>query len=773
MPEYHNTSKDRPGQDRPFAFTIFADEFAYRKIERSASLIEIEAMIRAKTADEKGFLPWIKLATFGPNRTAKRCLRHDANVESVTGVEGDHDAGTMTPEEAANRLRNADILALIYTTASHMKAGKGPRWRVLCPFSSPLKSEERAKHMARLNGVLGGALAAESFTLSQAYYFGTEEGSPPVETIVVDGRYLNTASELDAVAKGKPGRIAKANGKDGRLDEAAALKAIRTSTDYHMSAIRLAGHWAALGEPLLRVGEKLLAAFNEVPEEARDTRWHDRVRSIPELLAQVYGREAAKIATRPREEWEEDFDWCWRHQHPGGEEPQTEDPFEDFALDHDGAIKAFAATYAGEMLFDNDAGRWFRFDGNIWRREKTKLALHYSRAVAVEMAARDPRARALKSVPAWEAIERGARAAREFSFTATSWDAAPMLLGTPGGVVDLTTGQLRHGRPEDYISKSTAVPPIPLDDFDPKRDCPQWLAFLDQALGGDTDAVSFFQRWAGYNLTGATREQVLLFIFGPGGSGKTTAIMVLAEVMGEYSIGVATSTLTAKKHEAHPEELARLHGPRMAYASETERGSRWAENRIKSLTGGDTITARFMRQDSFDFRPAFKLTIVGNNAPALENVDSAIKRRFLILPFDHPPATRDEHLTDKLKQEWPGILSWAISGALDWQRDGLGRPGVVERATQQYFEEQDPFTRWLREECVLGSDCEESTSDLFKSWDRFAAAAGVYAGDPKGDFAERLSGNGFKSKGRVRTNRQRGFVGLRLKSDDEEIASLV
>jgi P4 family phage/plasmid primase-like protien len=288
------------------------------------------------------------------------------------------------------------------------------------------------------------------------------------------------------------------------------------------------------------------------------------------------------------------------------------------------------------------------------------------------------------------------------------------------------------------------------------------MAFLREALDGDAEAIRFLQQWSGYSLTGVTKEQALVFVHGVGGGGKSTAINTMAEVMAEYSIGVATSTLTASKHDGHAEEIARLDGPRMAYASETEKGRAWAENRIKSLTGGDTVTARFMRENSFDFKPQFKLAIVGNHAPVIKSVDEAIKRRFIILPFDHPPRQRDNDLPDKLRVEWPGILSWMIQGCLDWQNHGLIRPAVAKRATEAYFEAQDIFGQWLEECCEVGPSYADTGVSLWSSWQRFAQGQGEEPGNRIRGFPETLLERGFERCKNRFGIRGRGFKGLRV-----------
>jgi putative DNA primase/helicase len=221
------------------------------------------------------------------------------------------------------------------------------------------------------------------------------------------------------------------------------------------------------------------------------------------------------------------------------------------------------------------------------------------------------------------------------------------------------------------------------------------------------------------------------------------------------------NTFTASQGERHPTELAMLRGARLVTASETEEGRPWAEARIKQLTGGDRIAARFMRQDFFEFTPQFKLMIVGNHKPSLQNVDDAARRRFNIVPFVLKPPAPDRQLETRLMMEAGGILRWMIDGCLDWQQNGLVRPGSVKTATEEYFNDQDLFSQWLAEACDIdpGNKYKEANaSALFASWKCFALAAGE---DPKSQkvFKPELLKRGITSR---HTNSGNSFVGVRL-----------
>ena len=221
-----------------------------------------------------------------------------------------------------------------------------------------------------------------------------------------------------------------------------------------------------------------------------------------------------------------------------------------------------------------------------------------------------------------------------------------------------------------------------------------------------------------------------------------------------------TMTFTQAHGERHPTDLAMLRGARLVTAMETEEGRRWAESRIKTLTGGDRISARFMRQDFFEYDPQFTLIIAGNHKPSLRSVDEAIRRRFHLIPFPVtiPEAERDPDLVEKLKDEWPGILAWAVKGCLDWQAGGLAAPEAVRAATAAYLEAEDALTAWVEECCERDPSAFEPSSGLF-DWKQWAERAGKYPGTLR-RFGDNLETRGFM---RDRKNRARGYTGFKLK----------
>jgi putative DNA primase/helicase len=363
-------------------------------------------------------------------------------------------------------------------------------------------------------------------------------------------------------------------------------------------------------------------------------------------------------------------------------------------ITEDSAAVEFVEENADKLRYCHSTGAWFQWDGNIWRREDTQLAFHWARLLARRLVEdQDKKMRSAAGKTAFASgVEKFAQRDRAMAVTVDYWDRDQWLLGTPAGTVDLRTGKLRPGDPTDGITKSTLISPA-------DTDCPLWLKFLDETTGGDSELIRFLQQWLGYCLTGSTREHALIFLYGGGGNGKGVFLNTTARIFGDYAATAAMDTFAASKNERHPTDLAKLRGARIVTSSETEEGHAWAEARIKSLTGGDKISARFMRQDFFEYYPQFKLTIIGNHKPVLRNVDDAMRRRVNIIPFLRKPPVVDRQLEDKLLLEAPGILQWIVEGCLDWQANGLIRPAVVQAATADYFSDQDVFGHWIEECC--------------------------------------------------------------------------
>jgi len=404
--------------------------------------------------------------------------------------------------------------------------------------------------------------------------------------------------------------------------------------------------------------------------------------------------------------------------------------------------------------------QWFHWTENRWQRDSILSIYNSARELCRSQItdATPPRVAAyLSRADTVSAVEQMARSDRRHVATVDQWDRDPWLLGTPTCTVDLRTGVPSPPNHADYITKQTAVAP----DF--TADCPLWLTFLDRVTLGDRELQHYLQRLIGYCLTGVTREQMFAFLYGTGANGKGVFLNTLTTVLGDYGHVTPMDMFEASRNERHPTELACLQGARLVTAQETEEGRRFAESRIKALTGSDPITARYMRQDFFTFTPQFKLLIAGNHKPSLRNVDEAMRRRLHLVPFEASILfeERDPNLTSKLIAEHSAILAWAIRGCLAWQANGLVPPERVRAATEEYFASQDSFAVWLSERTRPASRAVwESSAELFASWRAWADSANEHVGDTK-SFAEALRRKGFESA-RHPQSRKMGWRGLEL-----------
>jgi putative DNA primase/helicase len=432
---------------------------------------------------------------------------------------------------------------------------------------------------------------------------------------------------------------------------------------------------------------------------------------------------------------------------PAGPEPQERTVWGS----EDDLAMHFTRRFGEDWRYVAQWGQWLVWTGNRWQTDQTLCAQHLIRQVCRDAALRadSPRtATKLASSGAMAGVERMARTDRRHAALAEEWDADPWRLNTPGGVVDLRTGEIHAHHREDRMTRlATATP---------RGDCPTWRRFLDTVTRGDADLQAYLARMAGYALTGSTREHALFFLHGTGSNGKSVFLNTLTGILGDYANSAPMDTFLETRSDRHPTDMAGLRGARLVTAVETDQGRRWAEAKIKALTGGDKVSARFMRQDFFEYVPQFKLVIAGNHKPAIRNVDEAMKRRLHLVPFTVtiPLERRDPDLPRKLLAEADGILAWMVAGCLEWQCTGLKPPQCVVDATEEYFEEEDTIGEFLDEECQQSPLAREAISVLYQRWRERAERRGEYLGNSRW-FSQQLINRGF-----ARTRLHGGVKGL-------------
>jgi putative DNA primase/helicase len=444
---------------------------------------------------------------------------------------------------------------------------------------------------------------------------------------------------------------------------------------------------------------------------------------------------------------------------PDPEQPEGMPP----QFSEDALARGFVDRVGENWRYTSERKQWYRWNGAIWKPEKTLLVFDEARTyccqVAVESDVTAAMRRDLASRSAAMAVVAMAGWDRRVAVEPDAWDTDKWLLGTPGGVVDLRIGKVIEASREHMITMSSSVAP---EEGEPTT----WLRCLSDWTGGDQSLIDYLQRLCGYLLTGETREQMLAFVHGPAKAGKSTIIKHIADIMGEYAANVEMETLTESKQASHSSELARLRGRRFVYAAETEEGRRWAEARIKKLSGEDKVTARELYQNPEEFTPEFKLVIYGNHAPHLRNPDDSIARRLHIIPFTRPvsPENRDYMLDEKLRREHGRILSWMLQGCMAWADCGLGLPEIVSDAVTKYMDAEDTFGDWITECVDREASARERSADMYRSYRTFIESRGEAPVSQK-RFAPKLEERGFR---RLKSGGIRMFEGGKLRPTGEQ-----
>jgi len=335
-----------------------------------------------------------------------------------------------------------------------------------------------------------------------------------------------------------------------------------------------------------------------------------------------------------------------------------------------------------------------------------------------------------------------------------SWldfDADPLLLTVENGILNLTSGDLSDHDPEYLCSRLSRIQ---------YRDaeCPNWFNFLER-IQPDPEVRKYLRRAVGYSLTGDTGEQCLFFAYGIGRNGKSVFLETVGALLGEFAVASSMNAFEFKQG-AIPNDIARLAGARLVTVSETADGQRINEPLIKDLTGGDTITARFLRREFFEFRPEFKLWIRGNHKPQIRGTDEGIWRRIHLIPFEEyiTDAEVDPHLLDKLKNELPGILKWATDGCIEWRRDGLQPPGLVVSATSEYRREMDSLADFI-ETCTRAGG-EVQATPLYQRYKDWAEGSGFRVMNQT-TFGLRLAERGIKKDKRGVVK----YIGIQLATE--------
>lgn len=454
---------------------------------------------------------------------------------------------------------------------------------------------------------------------------------------------------------------------------------------------------------------------------------------------------------------------------PSPEEAPHTNLLNTFALTDAGNGEVFAHLFGERVRYNHRRKQWLIWNGTRWQSdadgEIERLAIETARKrLAAALAVQDPDR--YKKVAGW-ALQSEARYRRRAMLESAAilkpiadpgdgWDEDDWLLGCENGVVDLRTGTLRPGRPEDRITMSTGVV------FDPNAKAERWGQFLEEIFGS-AELIDYVWRHCGYSSTGSTREQVIAVCYGTGSNGKSVFLAALRKANGEYSTNTAFSTLELADRNASSNDVAALVGRRIVTASEVRESAWLNEARVKALTGGDPITARFLYSEYFTFQPKAKLWLAVNHKPRVHDDSYGFWRRIRLIPFTRTfdRTKADKNLDQVLTAEAPGILAWMVRGCLEWQRRGLEPPPMIFDATNQYRQESDPLASFFAERCILDAAVQCRAGDLYKAYCAFSKE---YGEEPMSStrFGRLLAERGL-DKYRPGGNTKTRYIGIALR----------
>ncbi len=411
-----------------------------------------------------------------------------------------------------------------------------------------------------------------------------------------------------------------------------------------------------------------------------------------------------------------------------------------------GNAEWIAQLFGKKIRYDHMRARWLLWRKHYWQEDENGLVYRLATKAARERYRQSADIKNLdkrRGVARWaisseqrnrlESAVALAKNVKPIADSGKDWDTNPWLFAVKNGVIDLRTGKLQSGRPEDLLTLHSDI------EYDPDAQCPRWLQFLDEVFCEDLELINYVWRLAGYSLTGITKEQVYFICHGSGANGKGRFLSAMRYVLGDYSYDAPFSTFELTNRASIPNDLAALERRRFVTSSETNEGTRLNEARIKSVSGEDPCTARYLHREFFTFMPVCKVWLAVNHKPRVQDDSYGFWRRVRLIPFERQfkGADEDKNLGKKLQAEASGILNWVVTGCLEWQKRGLDpAPAAVTSATEAYQAESDPLRQFLEDCCVVKPDAMAKAGDLYKAYVKWAQEQGL-------SEKERFTNNAF------------------------------
>ena len=427
-------------------------------------------------------------------------------------------------------------------------------------------------------------------------------------------------------------------------------------------------------------------------------------------------------------------------------EPDEGEVALEFARTDTGNAELLCALHGERLRYDHRRGAWFRFGAHHWAEDGDgavhRLAVEAAREryrMALEITDLEMRQEEAKFAISSENRQRLEAMLALASYqlpiatAGDGWNRDPLALAVANGVIDLDAGQLRCGRPEELISISSGVA------YEPGAACPRWERFLVEIFAGDAELIDWIWRVVGYLLCGLTNEQCFFLCYGIGANGKSTFLNVLRQLLGGYAFNTPFTTFEASSRGQIPNDLAALADRRLVTSVETGENTHLNEARLKMLTGGDPVTARFLHREFFTYLPLAKFVLAVNHKPRVRDYSHGFWRRVRLVPFEarfEEGTSADKDLDRKLTAELPGILAWAVRGHAGWRVRGLEPPAAVEAATAAYRADSDPLAVFLSERCRAEKGAVAKAATVFDAY-------GCWADEQVLPDSERLARTSF------------------------------
>lgn len=403
-----------------------------------------------------------------------------------------------------------------------------------------------------------------------------------------------------------------------------------------------------------------------------------------------------------------------------------------------GNAQRFIDRYSDYVKYSHDAKEFYVYNGRVWQRDNMGLVwqlidkmidtMKYEKLIVDEETDEEKVAKKwqafIKKTKGTTAKEHIVKELKQYlSFDVNDFDNDKMLLNVSNGYLDLTNGVVHNHDREKLFSK------IADTDYTDKMEGAYWYQFLKDIFDNDDELIEFVQRAVGYSLTASAREQKMFILYGNGNNGKSLFINVIAHILGDYSVNMQAESLMQKKFGSNiNNDIARLKDARFVTSSEPNEGFVFDEGMVKQMTGDDTITARFLRQENFEFEATFKIWLATNHRPIIRGTDKGIWRRMVVIPFnvEIPAHKVDKDLKSKLLSESPAILDWALEGCLKWQKYGMAFPKAVIKANEDYRNEMDVISAFINECCEVSTNASVNANDLYRNYVSWCDDTGAF-----------------------------------------------